>query len=460
MSIARRILLQQKASGAEKVTIISISGGLAKIIHQYISNSRGSGQTLSQMHMSTRKKILFITKHYFPGAGDRTYMFALENILRSMGDHEVGYFAMHYPQNLSSPFSKYFVDNIEYGSLKINPFTAVNVLGRSLYCRESQKKIAALIENFRPDIVHIQHLDTHITCSVLPVIKRYGIPILWHLHIYAPLCINYNLIDEHSRAICTACRNNRFWQPVRRRCKKGSLPASMMGAIVQCFNHLAGFMKLVDLFICPSRFLQRTFIDFGYPADKLVHLPYFTGYDAVKPRYAGEGYGLFFGRLDFEKGVDILLEALRGTVLPFKIVGGGRLREHLERQAREMGLEHVVFEGPLYGSDLEQMISGANFVVVPSRWFEVTGLVILEANAHGKPAIASRIGGIPEVIQDEQTGLLFDHNSPDDLRAKILTLYKNPGLCADMGVRARSRLEACHAPALHYQNIMEIYRRL
>lgn len=410
--------------------------------------------------MSTRKKILFVTKHYSPGAGDRTYMFALENILRTLGGHEVGYFAMHYPQNLPSPFSKYFVDNIEYGSLKINPCTIVDVLGRSLYCRESQNKIASLIEDFRPDIVHIQHLDTHITCSILPVIKRYGIPILWHLHIYAPLCINYNLVDEHSREICTACRNNRFWQPLLRRCKKGSLPASLMGSLVQCFNHLAGFMKQVDLFICPSRFLQRTFTEFGYSADKLVHLPYFTGYDTITPRYTGNGYGLFFGRLDYEKGVDILLEALRGTAVPFKIVGGGQLREHLQHQAREMGLQHVVFEGPLYGRDLEQVIAGANFVVVPSRWFEVTGLVILEANAHGKPAIASRIGGIPEVIQDGQTGLLFDPDRPDDLRTKILSLYQNPEQCAAMGSRARARLQACHAPAQHYQGIMEIYKRL
>jgi glycosyltransferase involved in cell wall biosynthesis len=410
--------------------------------------------------MSTRKKILFVTKHYFPGAGDRTYMLALEKILRNLGGHEVGYFAMQYPENLPSPFSKYFVDNIEYGSLKINPSTAVKVLGRSLYCREAQKKIAALIEDFRPDIVHIQHLDTHITCSILPVIRRYGIPIVWHLHIYAPLCVNYNLVDEQARAICTACRKNRFWQPVLRRCKKGSLPASLMGALVQCFNHLAGFMQQVDLFICPSRFLQRTFIDFGYPADRLVHLPYFTEYAAVTPSYSGEGYGLFFGRLDFEKGVDILLEALRGTVVPFKIVGGGKLAENLQQQARQLGLQNVVFTGPLYGHDLEQMIAGAGFVVVPSRWFEVTGLVILEANAHGKPAIASRIGGIPEVIQDGRTGLLFDHASPEDLRAKILSLYQNPDQCAEMGVRARARLEAEHAPEPHYQKLMDIYNRV
>jgi glycosyltransferase involved in cell wall biosynthesis len=412
------------------------------------------------MHMKTRKKILFIAKHYSPGAGDRTYMFALENILRNFGGHEVGYFAMDYPQNLQTPFSKYFVNNIEYGSLKMNPSTGVKVLGRALYSREAQKKISALIEDFKPDIVHVQHLDTHITYSILPVIKRYGIPIVWHLHIYAPLCINYNFVDENSRGICTACRKTRFWQPVLRRCKRGSLPASAMGTVIQYFNYLGRFMNHVDLFICPSQFLRRTFIDFGYPADKLVHLPYFTGYENIAPHYTGDGYGLFFGRLDFEKGVDILLEALRGIALPFKIVGGGRLGEHLKRKAHEMGLRQVVFEGPQYGRDLERMISRANFVVVPSRWFEVTGLVILEANAHGKPAIASRIGGIPEVIQDGQTGLLFDHSNPDDLRSKMLRLYQNPEQCASMGIRARARLELHHAPAQHYQSIMEIYTRI
>jgi glycosyltransferase involved in cell wall biosynthesis len=387
-------------------------------------------------------------------------MFGLESMLKQYGGHEVGYFAMAHPTNLPTSFSKYFVSNIEYGGLKMNLASMLKVMSRSLYSLEARKKIAALIDDFRPNIVHIQHLDAHITNSILPIIKRYGIPVIWHLHIYAPLCINYNFIDEKKSQICTACRNNNFWQAVFRKCKKGSLPASLMGAMIQYFNLLGRFKHSADLFICPSRFLKDQYREFGYPEEKLIRLPYFTQMKDIDPHYSGEGYGLFFGRLDYEKGVDILLNALRGTDLPFKIVGNGRCREHLEQYAKNLGLMNVVFTGALYGDDLSRMISGANFVVVPSRWYEVTGLVILEANAHGKPAVASRIGGIPEVIKDGDTGLLFDYTNPGDLREKMLILFKNPELCSDMGRKARLYVETNHAPDEHYRKIMEIYNSL
>jgi glycosyltransferase involved in cell wall biosynthesis len=136
-------------------------------------------------------KILFVTKNYRPGAGDRTYMFNLERLLMEHG-HQVAYFAMDHPLNMPSEFSKYFVSQIDFAKAKneMNLGEIVRVLSRSFYSFESRDKMKSILEDFKPDIVHIHHLDTHISLSILPVIKKYGVPIIWTQHIYAPLCIN------------------------------------------------------------------------------------------------------------------------------------------------------------------------------------------------------------------------------------------------------------------------------
>ena len=406
-------------------------------------------------------KILFVTKHYGPGAGDRTYMFGLEKILRDKG-HQIAYFAMDHPSNLPTPFSEYFVSRIDFADLKKNmgPVSALRVLGRSIYSFESRKRISHLLDAYKPDLVHIQHLDAHISYSILPAIKKKGIPIVWTLHIYAPFCINYNFVDPNRGEICDVCKTGKFYRAAIRRCKKGSLAASLAGMLVQYFNHGFRLLDHVDLFLCPSEFIRGIFAQGGFPSQKLLHLPNFTALDGIEPSYEGGQYGLFLGRLDPEKGVSLLLSALEGTRIPFKIVGELDGHSRLLKEAENKGLDRVDFTGFKVGSELSKIISGAKFIVVPSLWYEVFGLVILEAYAHGKPVVASRMGGIPEVVEEGETGYIFDPNRPEALREKMIDLYENNEKAIVMGRKGRARTESVYNPALHYSRLMEIYNSL
>jgi glycosyltransferase involved in cell wall biosynthesis len=151
---------------------------------------------------------------------------------------------------------------------------------------------------------------------------------------------------------------------------------------------------------------------------------------------------------------------LEDTLIPFKIVGEMDNHSRLLKEAENKGLDRVEFTGFKTGSELSEIISGAKFIVVPSRWYEVFGLVILEAYAHGKPVIASRMGGIPEVVEEGETGYLFDSDRPEALREKMIDLYENNEKTIAMGKSGRARAESLYNPALHYSRLMEIYSSL
>lgn len=403
-------------------------------------------------------KVLFVTKNYHPGAGDRTYMFALERLLGEHG-HQVAYFAMDHPLNLATTYSRYFVSRIDFReALRTKRLTeAVRVIGRSIYSVESKSKMTQLLEYFHPDVVHIQHLDQHVSYSILPVIKKMSIPIVWTLHIYSPICINHNLMDERTGEICESCRPSRFYQATRRRCKRGRFLPSLLGSVGQYFNYLMRFRELVDAFLCPSDFVRNKFLDFGFPGDRLHTVRNFIDIREFELQPSAAGYGLFLGRLVREKGGDLLVKALGGTDIPFKIVGDGPEMQTLRNSAELAGLRTLEFTGYKTGEGLSKILDGASFVVVPSQWYDVAPLVILEALAHGKPVIGSRIGGIPELIEDGETGFLFDPASPVDLRQKMLRLHSNPELVRDMGRKAKANVEDKFNPERHYRALMEIY---
>ncbi len=404
-------------------------------------------------------KILFVTKHYRPGAGDRSYMFGLEKRLRRRG-HEVGYFAMAYPANLPSPFSRYFVPNVTFGDAlhSRNPLKWLKTFLRSFYSPESSSRITRLLQDYRPDVVHIHSLDTHLTYSILPAIRKQNIPVVWTLHTFAPLCISYFLYDRRKGCVCEACRPKRFFMAALKRCGNGSLPASVTGSLIHSFNHTLDLFRFVDVFVCPSRFVRDKFIAFNFRPEKLVWLPNFVDLPEIRPSATGR-YGIFLGRIEREKGVYPLLEALQETGIPFKFIGDGSARQDLVRKARGMGLQDVEFTGYKTGDELKDLISGAMFCVVPSLVYEVGPLAVLDAFSFAKPVIGFKIGGIPEMVRNDETGYILDDFSPRALRQKMLFLYRHPEKAALMGQRARRYVTATHDAERHCDRILRIYGR-
>ncbi len=402
-------------------------------------------------------RILMVqTFHYYRG-GDSTCMFNLTGLLEENG-HEVVHFAMSHPKNLPSPWSSYFSDEIDFPALLADrsPASALRVLTKSIYNGEARKRVAALVDEVKPDLAHFHNIHGHLTTSIIEPLRRRGIPVVWTLHDYRFVCPNTTFLC--GTEICERCLPRKYYNVVLHRCKKGSAAASLIAMLTTCYDRMTRVPARVSRFITPSRFLKEKLVEGRISPQKIRWIPNFVDVAAFKT--GGESdYFLYFGRLSYEKGVDTLIDAVAGISMPgarLRIVGEGPASEDLERLAREKG-GNIEFMGFRSGGELREILEGAQFIVVPSRWYENLPFSVMEAMASGKPVVATGIGGIPEMVEDGVNGFLFPLGDVNRLRGYLEKLIADPGLRKEMGLRGREKAEQLYDRRGHYDKIMEVY---
>ena len=383
-------------------------------------------------------RVLLCSNFYYRRGGDCTYLFALQRLLEQRG-HDTAVFSMRHPQNLPCPQEEYFVDFLDYAELnrRKNPLNAVRVLSRSIWSRQARRNVARLVADWKPDIAHFQNVHAHLTPSILGPLEAAGVPVVWTLHDYKLICPNDNFFSNGR--VCEECKGGRFWRCAWNRCKKGSRAASAVAALEAYVHRHLDLPSRVAAFVAPSGFLRDKFVEFGWPADKIHVLPNFLPEMPPATGPAPEGHGLYLGTLLPTKGVDVLLRALaKAPAHPFHILGDGVERPRLEKLASQLGLaSRVTFCGFLGGAELAREIEGARYAALPSIWYENGPYAALELMARGMPLIASAIGGLPELVRDGETGLLFPPGDADALADRINRLCRNPALGRELGLRAR-----------------------
>lgn len=406
-------------------------------------------------------KILICNAFYYVRGGAEKCALDLESLLISKG-HEVIPFSMDHPRNLPSPYSSHFVSYINYPEL-LNDVNLANIFRateRIIFSREVSKKLATLIEMTKPDIAHLHNIRHELSPSVLYVLSKANIPVVNTLHDYGQLCPNSSFLSHGE--ICERCKGGNFYQVIRKRCKRNSIPASTLAGMGAYVHHwLKTYQSKVDVFIAPSSFLRHKMVEFGYSPDKIVYIPNMINFKEFQPSNNSGEYILYFGRLSPEKGVYTLLEAMTHLPqTPLTIAGEGPLEENLRDYVQKKGLINVKFVGYQTGQALHDLIRNAAFVVLPSEWYENSPLVCIEAMALGRPVIGADIGGIPELVQDGKTGLLFESRNADDLAEKMSQLIASSTLQIELGKNARSRGEMIFNSDRYYQSLIEIYQHL
>ena len=393
-------------------------------------------------------KILLCNKFIFNRGGAERYLLDLRDGLRERG-HQVIDFAVRNANNLPSEYSDYFVRSPD---LK-HAFD-------SIYSFSAKRNITRLIKDSRPDIAHIHNIYHQISSSILHPLRRSGIPVVMTMHDYKFVCPNYSLFVNNS--VCQKCIGGNYHNAVKYRCLKDSYLISLLAYLEMIFCKISKmYERNVDLFIAPSKFMFNKMIEAGISRKKLRYLPYIirkplNGYDFSKGEYI-----LYMGSLTDKKGVDILIESAQNfRHIPIKIAGDGHKRNELKFQVKTMGLTNIEFLGHKSKEDLAGIIKNAFFLVVPSKWPEVSGLVVYEAFALGKCVVASRMGGIPELIDDEVNGLLFESGNVDDLSRKIRFLLDNPGKRKDFEKAAFDKFSKINDEKSHYQELISIYNEL
>ena len=417
-------------------------------------------------------KVLLISNFYYDRGGDCTYLFSLKKLLEEKG-HKVIVFSMRHPRNFNSDYSRYFVSYINYEEeiQHIDISSSLRVLKRTIYSHEAKKKIEELIRDEKPDIAHLQNIHHHITPSIFYPLKKYKVPIVWTLHDYTLICPNTSLLS-HGR-ICEKCKKRKYFWPIIDRCKKDSLSASTMAAIETAMHRIMKTNDLVDVFIAPSEFLRKKIIEYGFRKEKIICLSNFANIDLANEDEKIDNYFIYSGRISEEKGLKTLIDAVfkvfndkninfnKLKTSKLKIVGDGPINDELIAYVNSKYLNNKIeFLGYKKHDEAVKIMRGGSFVVLPSEWYENYPYTIIEAFASSKPVIGSRIGGVPEIIKNWETGLLFEPGNSDELSLKIKFFINHPDKAIEMGKSARMFLEQELNPENHYKKLMEIYKQL
>lgn len=406
-------------------------------------------------------KILQINSHHKMIGGTERYYLELSELLREKG-HLVANFSRLSQDNYPSKWEKYFLSELNFSKSDYKSF--VKKVSRMFYSLEAKRKIGELLDDFKPDIVHIHNIYYYISPSILSEIKKRKIPVVQTVHDYQLIspCLNLfsnGRVNEDTKKHC-------YYKAVLSKSIKGSYVASLMAAVASYIQHIFRlYEKHIDYFVTPSKFVRKKLIEYDFDPKKIIHLPNFTNFSPSKTpnKQYKEKYVLYFGRLDEEKGAMFLLEVAK--TLPqvaFKMIGkysDEKTKMKMKNFLSEYSIKNVTILKYQEGAKLRQSIAGSLFVVVPSLWYENMPYTVLESYALGKPVVASRIGGIPEIVKDKKTGLLFNPGDTNDLEDKILCLWNDKIIVKSMGVNARRYVREEFDSEGHYRKIMNIYKK-
>jgi lipopolysaccharide/colanic/teichoic acid biosynthesis glycosyltransferase len=349
-------------------------------------------------------KLLSIHNYHFRHAGSDVLFLAHDELFRERG-WETAIFSMHHRENLPSRWSEYFVEEIDLGR-QYSLAKKIHLAAKVLYSREARTQLRRLIYRFRPDVVHVHNVYHHISPSIFPILRELGVPIILTAHDYKLACPAYKMFD--GKAVCEQCKGGHLLPLLRKRCVHDSVALSaLVAAETALHRRLKYYENCIDRIVCPSQFLLEKLVAWGWSREKLVHIPNCFDSDGWSPCFDAGGYFLYFGRLSPEKGVSTLLRACAITNRPVKIVGTGPSGDELRKLSQQLGAP-ADFVDHLPKLELAEQIRGCRAVVLPSEWYENAPLAILESFACGKPVIAARIGGNPELVREGVNGWLYN----------------------------------------------------
>jgi len=384
-------------------------------------------------------KILLANKFYYRRGGDCIYMLNLEQLLKLHG-HEVAIFAMDYPENLKSPWQKYWPKNMSNLAAFIRPF------GDS----EVRRKFTALLDDFKPDVVHLNNIHTQLSPVIAEIAHARGIRVVWTLHDSKLVCPCYTCMRNGKW--CEECFTDKM-AVVRHRCMPGSIPGAIIGWREILKWNKNRLQACTDIFLPPSHFLADTMVKGGYSADKMHVLCNFIDVSKVQnPSLKKEDYYVFLGRVYAMKGIRTLCKA--ASQMPYKliVIGGGELLPELQTQFRDFA--NIEFVGQKNWDGVRSILEGARFMVLPSECSENNPLTVIESQSLGTPVLGARIGGIPELIEENVSGKTFISGDVEDLKAKIEEMFTMSFDYASIAKQAQARYNA----EAYYEKLMGIYQ--
>jgi glycosyltransferase involved in cell wall biosynthesis len=409
-------------------------------------------------------RILLANYRYFVSGGPERYMFNVSEELEARG-HEVIPFSIDYERNVSSSYARYFVDplgardEVYLKDQRSTPKTVLKTLSRVFYAPDVELAVQKLVRETQPDVAYVLHYLRKLSPSLLVGLKRAGLPIVVRLSDYMMLCPEAHFLRDSLP--CQLCMGGNLLPSIRYRCVKGSLAVSVVNAGATWVHRMRGYFDLIDIFVVTNPFMMRMMLSSGYPENRLRLIPTFVNTDVFHPvpPEDKEDFVAFVGRLEFIKGVHVLIEAvaLLQQTRPdvkwvFKLAGSGddRYVESLKQRVETLGVDDVVqFVGRLDERALVDFIGRARLQVVPSLWYENLPNSLLESFACGTPVLASALGSLNDTVVDGMTGFHFMAGDSRDLAEKLAQIWDRSAELTIMSQHAREVAEVQYSSKVH-----------
>lgn len=401
-------------------------------------------------------KILMVNKFFYIKGGSETYYFSLKRELKNMG-HSVIDFSMKDEKNFTSPYSDYFVGNVDY-SQKVSLFSKIKMALNIIYSMEAKKKFEELVIKTKPDIVHLHIFQHQLSPSILDICKKYDIPTVYTAHDLKMICLNYKMM--HHGRICEECKGGHWYHCLFNKCVKDSFIKSLINTVEGYLHKCKKSYDAIDYIITPSAFYKKKFIEFGINKNRVTHIPNFLDRPVpyINTFKTQESYYLYLGRLSEEKGILTLIQAMQAIHSELYIVGSGPLRNKIEKYISDNHLVNINLLGFKSGQDLIDIVGNAKAVVLPSEWYENGPYSAIEALQLGRPIIGANIGGIPELIN--KNGYLFTSGNVEALQ-DVLMHFENLDIneYEKMKYVSKTLFEQNYTPQTHMLKIMTLYKK-
>lgn len=373
-------------------------------------------------------KILEINKFFYRRGGAEEVFLDTISGLKEAGD-AVAEFSMHGEYNELSDFDKYFVSELPELLGSTSVVEKVKVFGRLFYSREVNKKITALVKDFKPDVAHLHNVYHHLSASLFTTLKKLHVPIVLTLHDVFPLVPNHSfMVGENLREDLLF---KKAYNCTRYRCVNNQLLPSTAATLEHYYYSWRGIWGMVDAFIAPSQFMKDIMVRAGYDAKKIHVITNFA--PPVTTTTAKGDALLYLGRLHPEKGIKIFMEAVKllPKNIPVIVAGDGPLKNWVTDFIAQNNLTQVDYVGWVEGEKQAKIIARSKVMCLPSVFYENCSLSILRALAEGCLVIASNRGGNPELVIDGSTGFLSPPESPTALKNVIEKVFSLPSAQID-----------------------------
>ena len=390
-------------------------------------------------------KVLMVSWSWEPVGGDWTYINNVKSLYETNG-YEVIPFSTYIEGKTQK--RDFFVKAYDYKNLNSNKgiLNGFKAMKNSVVSMEALNNIDEILDKHDIAFAHLHIIHHWITPAIIWKLKKRNIPVIWSLHEYKIICPEGTFVSGDK--VCEKCRNGKFYNCAINRCKKGSFASSLLATIDAYYYHRSGVYGKVDAYLCPSEFLQKKFVQYGFPSSKMhlsnlcYDIPVVDDFIRMNSSFREKGIGeekfiLYVGRIETIKGIGTLLKAVEGTKVKLKIAGTGAYVDEMKAYIREKNMENVEILGFQDKKSVFRLTMQSSFVVCPSEWYENYPYSVIESLLFSKPVVGANIGGIPELVVDGKTGFLHTPGDVSGLRERILELWHNEDLVQRLGEQAR-----------------------